>query len=65
VIPAFKLRNLKDDPTESAKGWSFCTDPRNKDILLEGKQWMLDRVLETNALQAEFIELRKTDSKVL
>jgi hypothetical protein len=37
VIPAFELRNLKDDPTESAKGWSFCTDPRNKDILLEGK----------------------------
>jgi hypothetical protein len=65
VIPAFELRNLKDDPTEITKGWSFCKDPRNKDILPEGKRWMLDRVLETDALQAEFVGLRKKDSKVL
>ena len=65
VIPAFELRDLKDDPTESAKGWSFCKDPRNKDVLPEGKRWMLDRVLEADTLRAEFIELRKKDSKVL
>lgn len=47
VIPAFKLRDLKDDPTESAKGWNFCKDPRNKHVLPEGKRWMLDRVLST------------------
>ena len=38
VIPAFELRDLKDDLTESAKGWSFCKDPQNKDVLLEGKR---------------------------
>ena len=38
IIPAFKLRDLKDDLTESAKGWSFCKDPQNKDVLLEGKR---------------------------
>jgi hypothetical protein len=65
VIPAFKLRDLKDDPTESAKGWSFCKDPRNKDVLPEGQRWMLDRVLEVDALRVEFVELRKNDSKVV
>ncbi|CAN9210663.1 hypothetical protein AA0121_g11547 [Alternaria tenuissima] len=65
VIPTFELRDLKDDPTESAKGWSFCNDPRNKHVLPEGKRWMLDRVLEADVLRAEFIELRKNDSKVL
>ncbi|KAK7178300.1 hypothetical protein PSPO01_15656 [Paraphaeosphaeria sporulosa] len=65
MIPAFELRNLKDDPIESTKGCSFCEDPRNKDVLPEGKRWMLDRILEADALRAEFVELRKKDSKVL
>ncbi|KAJ8117730.1 hypothetical protein OPT61_g1155 [Boeremia exigua] len=64
VIPAFKLRDLKDDPTESAKGWSFCKDVRNKDVLPEGKRRMLDRVLQADALRAEFTGLRKKDSKL-
>jgi hypothetical protein len=29
VIPAFKLRNLKDDLTQNSKGWSFIKDLRN------------------------------------
>jgi hypothetical protein len=65
VIPAFELRDLKDDPTESAKGWSFCEDPRNKGVLPEGKRWMLDRVLEADALRSEFVEVRKKDSKIV
>jgi hypothetical protein len=50
VIPAFEVRDLKDDLTESARGWSFCKDPCNKDVLPEGKRWMLNRVLEAKAL---------------
>ena len=65
VIPAFELRNLRDDPTKSANGWSFCDDTRNKTILPDGKRWMLHRVLEADALRDEFIEVRKKDSKMV
>jgi hypothetical protein len=65
VIPTFELRQLKDDPTKDAKGWSFLEDPRNKGILPDGRRWMLDRVLETDWLRAEFVEVRKKDSKVV
>ncbi|KAL5373648.1 hypothetical protein PMIN06_012450 [Paraphaeosphaeria minitans] len=64
MIPTFELCDLKDDPTECAKGWTFWKGPRNKDLLPEGKRWMLDRVLNTDALRAEFMELRKEDSKI-
>lgn len=63
VIPTFEMRELKDDPTEITRGWSFCKDPRNKDVLPDGKRWMLDRVLKADSLRAEFVEVRK-DSKV-
>lgn len=31
----------------------------------DGKRWMLDRVLETDWLRAEFLEVRKKDAKVM
>ncbi|KAF9729919.1 DNA helicase [Paraphaeosphaeria minitans] len=64
VIPTFELRDLKDDPTKNAKGWNFCKDPRNDDVLPKEKRWMLHRILQADALRAEFIVLRKKDSKV-
>ncbi|KAK7178008.1 hypothetical protein PSPO01_15945 [Paraphaeosphaeria sporulosa] len=65
VIPAFELRDLRDDPTENAKGWSFRKDPRNAGVLQKGGRWMLDRELGSDTLRAEFVELRKKDLKVL
>jgi hypothetical protein len=65
VIPAFELRNLKDDPTQNSKGWSFIEDSRNQNVLPNGKRWMLDRVLNADGLRNEFVEVRKKDSKVV
>lgn len=63
VIPTFELRDLRDDPTENAKGWSFRKDPRNAGVLPKGGRWMLDRVLGSDTLRAEFVELCKKDQK--
>ena len=65
VIPAFELRNLKDDPTQNSKGWSFIEDSRNQTVLPNGKRWMLNRVLNADRLRTEFVEIRKKDSKVV
>jgi hypothetical protein len=65
IIPAFELRNLKDDPTQNSKGWSFIEDPRNQTVLPNGKRWMLDRVLNADGLRTEFVEVRKKDAKVV
>lgn len=65
IIPTFELRNLKDDPTQNRKGWSFINDPRNQNVLLNGKRWILNRVLNADGLRNEFVEVLKKDSKVV
>ena len=64
VILAFELRDLKDNPAENEKGWSFLKDARNEHVLPSGKRWMLDRILEADWLRTEFVEVRKKDSSV-
>lgn len=65
IISAFDLRNLKDDPIQNSKGWSFIEDSRNQNVLPERKRWMLDRVLSAHRLRTQFVEVRKKDSKVV
>jgi hypothetical protein len=54
IVPPLNLRSLKDDPSKDQPGWSFLTDPRN--VALQGNdRWLLDRVLDYDWLQAEFL----------
>jgi hypothetical protein len=65
VIPLVSLHQLKDDPTENRKGWSFLQDPQNTDLLPDGQRWLLNRVLKTDWLRAEFLELHEPDHHVV
>jgi hypothetical protein len=62
VVPVFRLRELKDNPAENRKGWSFLRDGRNREVLREdGDRWLLDRVLDADWLRQEFVEVREAD----
>lgn len=65
VIPTIELHDLKDDSTKNSQGWGFVDDPRNGKILLNGKRWMLNRVLNADGLRSEFVEVQKRDWKLL
>jgi hypothetical protein len=66
IIPTLELQALHDDPTNNQRGWNFLQDPRNSSQLrAPGKQWLMERVLNTLWLREEFLELRKSDSQVV
>jgi hypothetical protein len=65
VIPSVSLHQLKDDPTENRKGWSFLQDGQNANLLPDGQRWLLNRVLRTDWLRAEFLELREPGHHVV
>jgi hypothetical protein len=53
VIPPLVLRDLKDDPSNNQRGWSFLNHPQNQ--ALQGKeQWLLNRVVDNDWLHEEF-----------
>jgi hypothetical protein len=54
VVPRINLTRLKDDPSNNKPGWCFLDDPRN-DHLHGYDRWLLDRVLDEDWLQQEFL----------
>ena len=65
VVPAFNLYDLQDDPVNNRRGWNFLQHPANARALPStGKRWLLDRVLSTDWLRDEFLEVRSSDSEV-
>ena len=60
TVPRLALHELRDDPTNNTRGWSFLKDTRTRAALpTTGERWLLDRVLETSWLRDEFLELRR------
>jgi hypothetical protein len=58
IVPTLILRDLRDDPTNNMRGWSFMDDPRNQ--ILQGKdRWLLHRVLDNDWLREEFFMKRQ------
>lgn len=65
VVPELQLHQLTDDPVNNQHGWNFLKDKRNRAVLpTSGERWMLDRVLASESLWQEFIEVRQADSSV-
>jgi hypothetical protein len=55
VVPPIALKDLKDNPAIIEPGWNFLQDPRN--TALHGyERWLLNRVLEKDWLQDEFLK---------
>jgi hypothetical protein len=48
VVPSIALHCLKDDRSNSQKGWNFLQDPRNADQLRSGDDWLFNRVLDND-----------------
>ena len=57
TVPAFRLRHLKDDPSNNTRSWSFLVDSRNHEELSNKSRWLLDRILNTDWLRDEFLKL--------
>ncbi|KAF3031497.1 hypothetical protein E8E11_000866 [Didymella keratinophila] len=57
VVPRVALHRLKDDPSNSQKGWNFLQDPRNADQLRSGDDWLFNRVLDNDWLRDEMLSL--------
>ena len=59
-MPPLALRELRDDPTNNTRGWNFLRDPRTRTALpTSGDRWLLDRVLGSDWLRDEFLEIRR------
>jgi hypothetical protein len=57
VVPRVALHHLKDDHSNSQKGWNFLQDPRNADQLQGGNDWLFNRVLDNDWLRDEMLSL--------
>ncbi|KAF3031175.1 hypothetical protein E8E12_000438 [Didymella heteroderae] len=57
VVPRVALHRLKDDHSNSQKGWNFLQDPRNADQLRSGDDWLFNRVLDNDSLRDEMLSL--------
>ena len=55
IVPCFHLRDIKDNAAEGERGWNFLKDPRNRHVLPDGANWMLNRVLTNDFLRDEFL----------
>ncbi|PCG88207.1 hypothetical protein PENOC_112060 [Penicillium occitanis (nom. inval.)] len=64
VIPSIPLSRLQDDPSESRLGWNFLQDARNAEALPNGRRWLLDRVLKTEWLRMEFLDLQQPSDQI-
>ena len=58
ILPAMRLVDIKDNPAESGPDWYFIHDPRNGH-LVDGSNWMLDRILDKAELQSRFFYKKK------
>jgi hypothetical protein len=54
TVPTVDLSQLKDNPANAQPNWSFLKDPRNSSSLKGQDRWLLNRVLEQEALQKRF-----------
>jgi hypothetical protein len=57
VIPNIRLRDIKDNLAQSAKGWNFLHDERNQGVFAGGDKILLNRVLSQDWLRDEFLEI--------
>lgn len=59
-IPELPLHQLTDDPVNNQRGWNFLKHRKNRQVLpTTGERWMLDRILATESLRKEFIQVRQ------
>ncbi|KAI9034791.1 uncharacterized protein KD926_005471 [Aspergillus affinis] len=66
IVPVLSLQKLQDDPVNNRRGWNFLQNHANSRVLSPtGKQWLMDRVLTTDWLRDEFLEIRSSDSEVI
>jgi hypothetical protein len=60
IVPQLALHELQDDPTKNQRGWNFLQDHCTQAALpTTGEWWLLDRVLGTNWLWEEFLQLHQ------
>jgi hypothetical protein len=60
IVPQLALHKLQDDPTKNQRGWNFLRDQRTQAALpTTGERWLLDRVLGTDWLREEFLQLHQ------
>jgi hypothetical protein len=64
VVPSVALHRLKDDHSNSQKGWNFLKDPRNAEQLQVGDDWLFNRVLDNHWLKDEMVSLTQEDQVV-
>jgi hypothetical protein len=57
AVPRIALDRLRDDPTNTTRGWSFLKDRRNAEILPPNETWLLRRVIGTDGLRDRFCTL--------
>ncbi|GFF59837.1 telomere-associated RecQ helicase, putative [Aspergillus udagawae] len=58
IVPQLALHELQDDPIKNQQGWNFLQDQHTQATLpTTGERWLLDRVLGTDWLQEEFLQL--------
>lgn len=66
VVPRLALVELADDPTNNRRGWNFLQDHRTRAALpTTGEQWLMDRVVATDWLRAEWVGVRPHDHQVM
>lgn len=57
TIPELVIHNISDDPTNNTRNWSFLNDPRNEVELVHRGDWLLNRVLDAEPLQRQFVNV--------
>ncbi|KAJ6111298.1 hypothetical protein N7486_003533 [Penicillium sp. IBT 16267x] len=59
TIPELPLHQLTDDPVNNQRGWNFVKHRKNRQLLsMPCERWMLDRIMTTESLRKDFIEVR-------
>ena len=65
-MPELPLHRLTDDPVNNRRGWNFLKHPANRAALpTTGERWMLDRILASDALRKDFVQLRRSDATIV
>ena len=57
TIPELFLQDIRDDPTNNTRNWCFLNDPRNKAAFVNRGEWLLNRVLDAEPLQRQFVNV--------
>lgn len=57
VVPRIALDRLRDDPTNTKRGWSFLKDRRDVETLPPSETWLLRRMIGTDWLRDRFCTL--------